>query len=124
MKKMVLVLSLAVVVLLMSSCSYFFYSQDGNLGYYPGATGIPVGSFSATREQWYVLSPLWFPFTEPNKRLDEVILPEMVKHNGSFVKDLKISYGYTFIDYLITYVTGGLLGRNTLTVEGQVFRNF
>jgi len=124
MKKMVLVLSLAVVVLLMSSCSYFFYSQDGNLGYYPGATGIPVGSFSATREQWYVLSPLWFPFTEPNKRLDEVILPEMVKHNGSFVKDLKISYGFTFIDYLITAVTGGWLGRNTITVQGQVFRNF
>ena len=124
MKKLVLLLSLVVVALLMSSCTYFFYSQDGHLGYYPGAVGVPVGSFSASREQWYLLSPLWFPFSEPNKHLDEMIIPEVVKYNGSFAKDLKIGYGFTFIDYLITFFTGGVLGRNTITVDGQVFRNF
>jgi hypothetical protein len=124
MKNVILVLILAVVILFMSSCTYYFRTQDGNLGYYPGATGVPVGSFQAVREQWYVLSPLWFPFSEPNKKLDEMIVPEMVKYNGSFVKDLNIGYGFTFVDYLITYITGGLLGRNTITVDGQIYRNF
>lgn len=123
MRSLIVIMVLAVVVLFMGSCTYYLQTQDGNLGYYPGATGIPVGAFKTTREQWYLISPLLVPFSEPNKKLDEMIIPEMVKYNGTFAKELKIGYGFTFVDFLISYLIY-VVGRQTITVEGQIYRNF
>jgi len=122
LKKMGLAVALALIIFAFSSCSVVFQSEDGNLGYFPQASGRPVGSFSESGELWYLISPMLYNFSDTNLKLDQMIRTGLAPYRADFAKNLKIIEGYTVVDLLITYLTGGILGRETITVEGQAYQ--
>jgi len=121
MKKVFFAVSFFIMALIFSSCSLVFQSGDGNLGYFPQATGYPMGYFENTAEFWYVLSPFIAPLSEPYSNIENMIRPKLVEKGADFAKDVKIGYGFTVVDMLINYFVP-FVGRDTITVEGQAFK--
>lgn len=120
-KKLLLVVALVVMILGFNSCSVVFQSMDGNLGYFPQASGRPVGSFSQSGELWYVISPMFYNLNDTNLKLDELIRTGLAPYKADFAKDVKIVEGYTVMDFIISYFVP-VIGRETITVEGEAYQ--
>jgi hypothetical protein len=118
---MLLVIALVVMILGFNSCSVIFQSMDGNLGYFPQATGNPVGSFSESGELWYIISPMLMNLNDTNLKLDTLIRTGLAPYKADFAKDLKIIEGFTVMDFVISYFVP-VIGRETITVEGEAYQ--
>lgn len=121
MKKWVLAGMLVLMVLFSGSCTYMLQSQDGHLGYYPMSTGTRVGSFTEEEEQWFLLSPYLYNFSEPNKSVDLMVRRGLMTSGGDFAKDLRVGTGYTVFDFVISYFVP-VVGRHMIYVEGDAYR--
>jgi len=121
LKKIILASILVALIMTFTSCSVIFQSQDGNLGYFPEASGQPVGSFSESKELWYVISPMLLNLNDTNLKLDELIRTGLAPYKADFAKDVKIIEGYTFFDFVISYFVP-IIGRETITVEGEAYQ--
>ena len=121
LKKIWILIALVLILFAFSSCSVVFQSQDGNLGYFPQASGRPVGSFSESGELWYIISPMLFNLNDTNLKLDQMIRTGLSPYRADFAKNLKIIEGFTFVDFLISYFVP-VIGRETITVEGEAYQ--
>ncbi len=59
---------------------------------------------------------------EPSKDLESILNEQIVKYKGDAVINLKLTYHITAIQYLLTYITGGILTPNSVTISGDVIR--
>jgi len=81
-----------------------------------GMSDITVKSFAVEKQAFWLfwgLTPLIVP------KVDEVVGVEASSHAG--VQNLKITTEYTFLDYVISWFTGGFLHSRTVTIEGEVY---
>jgi hypothetical protein len=60
--------------------------------------------------------------SRPDKRIFDTIRSEINKVSGDAAIDVTISYGVTFIDVALNWLTGGLYSPRTITVSGTVVK--
>lgn len=121
LRKLSFFIALVVIIISFSGCSVIFQSEDGNLGYFPQASGRPVGSFSESGELWFIIDPMLYNLNDTNLKLDQLIRTGLAPYQADFAKNLKIIEGYTVMDFLITYFVP-IVGRGTITVEGEAYQ--
>lgn len=121
------------VLFALSGCMTQYSVSSGELSY-AELEGESRGDFKAAVGFQYLIHPdLWTISSfrrdmgpdegriggKPWEKLDKVIEPELSRMGGNGVRNLKINYGYTFSDYLITLFVP-LVGSGTLILEGEV----
>jgi hypothetical protein len=118
MKKKVLLSIILVAIVLLGGCATTFTASDGMLGY-GEIKGKDVGDFKGSTSYMYIIHPELITLGDkPWGNLEDIIEPELRRAGANAATDLVITNGFTAIDFLLTYITGGFLGFGHLTVSG------
>lgn len=118
MKKAIAVLIAAVLVFgLLAGCATTFKTTNGKLGY-GNISGTTKGSFEAQKSYIYIINPALVSLSKPYAKLDEMIQPAVAAKGGNAATNLEITNGFDIVGFLVTYLTGGLLGLNYVKVSG------
>jgi len=122
-KKVAAFFVILLLIFMLFSCTYVeFSSKDGKLAYDPNIRKYEVvGSFSITITEVSFIYRLIMT-NEPSKDLESILNEQIVKYKGDAVINLKLTYHITAIQYLLTYITGGILTPNSVTISGDVIR--
>ncbi len=122
MKRTTIMILLALAaVLLLSGCMTQFATQNGKLAYAEIA-GTPVGEIDVEEGFLYIFHPELIMFGEKGwEMIDQDIEPVLTALGGDAVRDLRLSYGFTTIDYILSAFIP-LVNWGTYTIEGEVVR--
>ena len=122
MKRAIGIVLIAIVALsLLGGCATTFKAGDGKLSY-GEMKGTPKGSIEARRSYIYLIHPNFIAFGKPYENLDDMISPAVSKKGANAATNLEITDGFTFIDMLLTGITGGLLGFRYVSVTGNAIQ--
>ncbi len=119
MKKTGTIFGLVLVasVLVLSGCMTTFSSDSGRLSY-ADIQGEDVGQISAEEGFIYIIHPTLIPITEQyNENIDVMIDPELDRLDANAVRSLRIDYGFTAVDYILSAFVP-FLNWGTIEVEG------
>lgn len=121
--RILICLSLIFLLFLLSSCTIVeFSSKDHKLSYDPNIKNYTVvGSFSVTITEIRLIYSL-VVLNQPSKELQDILNEQIIKYKGDAVINLKLIYHFTFIQYLLASITGGILTPASVTIEGDVIR--
>ena len=117
----ILVLLVLAVILLLSSCMTQFATENGRLAY-ADIAGTAVGNLDVEEGFIYIIHPELITFGEKGwETIDNDIEPVLSATGGDAVRDLRLSFGYTTMDFVLTAVVP-LVSWGTYTLEGEVVR--
>jgi hypothetical protein len=121
MKKIAVVL-VVLALLSLGSCAMNFKTGNGKLAY-GNIIGSTAGEFQASKRIVYILHPQFIQIGEKTQEnLDVLIEPELSAAGGKAAKDVKITYNMDALAFILSYVTGGLLGMPSVEVSGTVVK--
>lgn len=120
MKKAILVLVVLALVLSMTGCAVNFTASNGKLSY--GAVSGKAGDeFKASKRITYFIHPQLLQFGEKTQeKLETIIDPEIAKAGGKGATNLKITYNFDFLAFLVQYILP--IGFPLIQVSGQVVK--
>ncbi len=117
----IMILLVLAIALLLSGCMTQFAAQNGKLAY-ADIAGTPVGEINVEEGFIYIIHPELIMFGEKGwEMIDQDIEPVLTALGGTAVRDLRLSYGYTTIDFILSYFIP-LVSWGTYTIEGEVVR--
>ena len=119
MRRTLMIIGLAVVaVLLLSGCMTQFGSSSGKLAY-AEIDGTPQGEIAIEESFIYIIHPDLFIAGEKMwENIDGEIDPVLTSMGADAVRDLKLGYGATLMDMILSSVVP-LVSWGTFTVEGE-----
>lgn len=121
MKKFLFVFLLVVLfVFVFTGCSLTLKSQDGGLGYFPDEQGVPTHEIKVSEPFIYIIHPDFLALSEPYLEVDK-LLRSQFRHDTRFVKGLTLSFEQDILDFVIMFVTGGVVGRQTVVLQGTAY---
>ena len=106
MKKIAIVLFVALTILMVSGCATNFTTTNGMLSY-GEVKGSEVGEISGEARMTYLIHPSLISFSAPNEALETIIEPAMAEVGAKAVKDLTITQESDFLAFLASYVGFG-----------------
>ena len=111
-----------VVVLLLSGCMSTFSTKNGKLGY-GEIQGSDQGQIEVEEGYIYLLHPELVTFGEGKtwEELDTVLEPELQAMDANAITDMKLGYGFTGTDYLLSVLVP-FVSWGTYTVEGTAIQ--
>lgn len=122
MKKAIGTALIALIILsMLAGCATTFKAGDGKLSY-GEMRGTPKGTIEVKKSYLYLIHPNFIAFSKPYENLDDVIYPALSKNGANAATNLEISDGFTFIDMLLTGITGGFLGFRYVKVTGTALQ--
>ncbi len=122
MKKAFGIAMIALVILsILTGCATTFKAGDGKLSY-GEMKGTPKGTFDARRTYLYLIHPNFVAFSKPYENLDNIIVPELSRVGADAATKIEVTDGFTFIDMLLTGITGGFLGFRYVQVKGTALK--
>jgi hypothetical protein len=111
-------MALVAAILLVGGCTTTYTASNGMLGY-GEMRGSEVGEIKATDGYIYLIHPELMTFGgKPWQNLEDLIEPELSRAGGDSVTNLEITDGYTIVDFILTGITGGILGFRHISVSG------
>ncbi len=117
----ILALIVLAVVLLLGGCMTQFASQNGRLAY-ADIAGTPVGNLDVEEGFLYIIHPDLITFGDKGwETIDGDIEPVLAATGGDAVRDLRLSIGYTTMDFILTAIVP-VVSWGTYTLEGEVVR--
>jgi len=119
MRKVIVSVVLAVLaVALLSGCMSTFASASGKLAY-AEIEGESKGEIMLEEGFMYLIHPDVYMLGEKEwENIDAKLDPELSRLGADAVRDLKLSYGATLIDTLLSSVVP-VLGWGTYIIEGE-----
>jgi hypothetical protein len=122
MRRTIILVSLVLAAgLLLSGCMTQFATQNGKLAYAEIA-GTPVGTLDVEEGFLYIIHPDLITFGDKGwETIDNDIEPVLAATGGNAVRDLRLSFGYTTMDFILTAVVP-VVSWGTYTLEGEVVR--
>lgn len=119
MKKTAILLILVILLVsMLMGCATTYTTGNGKLSY-GDIRGSEKGEFEATESYMYIFHPELMTFgTKHWENLENMIDPAVAEKGGNAAKELTITDGFTTVDFILTYLTGGLLGFGHITVSG------
>ncbi len=122
-KNILLAILIISLFLLLFSCTYVeFSSKDNKLAYDPNIRNYTVvGSFSITITEVSFIYRLVI-LNEPSKELEDILKEQIVKYKGDAVINLKLTYHFTALQFILNMLTDGLFTPNSVTISGDVIR--
>ena len=115
------ILLAAVVMLALGGCMSQFASSNGKLAY-ADIQGTSQGAISLVKPFIYIIHPDVFIIGEKGwESIDKDIEPELDRLGANAVRDLKLGYGATLIDVLLSSVVP-LVNWGTYTIDGEAVR--
>lgn len=120
MKRKLTLIGLAVaVVLLLGGCMTQFGSSNGKLAY-AEIEGDPQGEVSIEKGFIYILHPdiLTLGDGKTWETIDTDLEPQLNTMGANAVRDLKLGYGATLIDMILSSVVP-VVSWGTYTIEGE-----
>ena len=116
-----LVVLIGVVVLFLGGCMTQFASGNGKLAY-ADVRGESRGRVSVEERFIYIIHPDLYIFGDKGwEEIDKDLDPELEKLGANAVRDLKLGYGMTLIDFILSAVVP-LVNWGTYTIEGEAVR--
>ena len=117
----ILVVLVLASVLLLSGCMTQFAAQNGKLAY-AEVTGMPVGQVEVQEGFIYIIHPDLLTLGDKGwESIDKDIDPILTALGGDAVRDLKLSYGLTTMDFILTAIVP-VVSWGTYTIEGEAVR--
>lgn len=115
------VMIVLMILSMLAGCATTFKASDGKLSY-GEMKGSPKGTIDVKKPYMYLIHPNLFSFSKPYENLNDAISPELAKKGANAATNLEISDGFTFIDMLLTGITGGILGFRYVEVTGTAIQ--
>ncbi len=110
-------LVLVAVAGLLAGCATTFKAADGKLAY-GEIRGVAKGEIDVKKSYMYIISPYLIPLSKPYENIDSVVGPALVRKGANAIANLEIDEGFTFVDMLLTGLTGSFLGFRYVSVRG------
>ena len=95
MKKIAIVLFVALTILMVSGCATNFTTSNGMLSY-GEVKGSEVGEVAGEARMMYLIHPSLISFSAPNEELETIIEPAMAEVGATAVKDVNCYTGNGF----------------------------
>jgi len=122
MKKGVSIVLLSLTIFaLFASCATTFKAGDGKLSY-GEIKGDTKGNIDVKSSYVYLLSPYLISFSKPYEKIDKMIAPELISRGATAATNMEIKEGFTFIDMLLTGLTGGIIGFRYVNVSAVAIK--
>jgi hypothetical protein len=123
MKRTLTLVGLAIaVVLLLGGCMTQFGSSSGKLAY-AEVEGDPAGEVSIEKGFLYIIHPDILTLGEGKvwENIDQDLDPTLNAMGANAVRDMKLGYGATLIDFILSSVVP-VVSWGTYTIEGEAVR--
>jgi len=117
----IIVLLVFAISLALGGCATTFKADNGKLAY-AEIKGESKGKFEARVNHFSILSPYWFPLDHNNEKLNTIIDPELARLDANAATDIQIKSGFDALGYVVTYLTGGFLRWEYVSVTGNAVK--